>query len=210
MERPDDGQGGQEMRANKLFVMIAVTLLFAGAVAMADPPTTKTFDLPNDLTTMNSAGCETTIANGNWGGRGADGSFAVAWEHNSPDVPAFIGRWAEVTITGVNGRTPKWIEIGYLAGVANDDFCLLVEKWKNSSAEGPKYYVAIGCVNEDENNTSEFWMIEGANPPKRFDLPNIFHPGQDVTVQIRVTGNAWSGFGTWGQLAIDYIRVRFE
>jgi hypothetical protein len=28
-----------------------------------------------------------------------------------------------------------------------------------------------------------------------------------VTVKVRATGNAWSGFGTYGQLAVDWIDV---
>jgi hypothetical protein len=34
--------------------------------------------------------------------------------------------------------------------------------------------------------------------------------GQDVTVTILATGNAWNGFTTYGQVAVDYITVKGE
>jgi len=148
-----------------------------------------------------AVGWDVTPAAGNWGGRGADGSFAVAWENDQPDVPALLGRFAEVTVPGLAGYVPTKVEVGYLAGVANDDFCVLVRMFR-SWTTSPPTYITVDCFNEDEYNTTEVWTTA------LFPLPrNVFCAGQDMTIHIRVTGNAWSGKATWGQFAVDYIKI---
>lgn len=183
----------------KVLMVLAAALFLATGAALAADVALGQAEPESDASAV---GWDQHPAAGNWGGRGADGSFAVAWEHDSPDVPDNIGRFAEVTIPGRPGCLPTAVKIGWLAGVANDDFCVLVQAFKCSSPSSPKQYVAIGCFNEDEYSTTENWTENTFTLP-----PNVFHPGQDVTVQIRVTGNAWWGFGTWGQLGVDYVKV---
>jgi len=195
-----------------IFSVLVVVLLSAGfALAHGWPPTEVEIGTAQpEVTLPTNVGWDNNPAAGNWGGRGADHTFAVAWEYNSPDVPLLFGRFAEVTIPGQRGVVPTRIEIGYLAGIANDDFCVLasVGRWTNNLCPHPNtspIFIAVGCINEDETNTNEVWKVTG---PTDLVLPaNIFHAGQDITIQIRVTGNAWWGFGTWGQLAIDRITV---
>lgn len=183
----------------KLLIGLPLVLAFAiVAVPAGQPPTILGTAQPE----TDGVGWDQVPAAGGWGGRGADGTFGVAWEAGGPDFPGNIGRWAEVTIPGQRGKVPVAIDIEYLAGIANDDFCVLVEKWKSSSPNSPKIYVAVGCVDEDEIFVNEDWTSATIDLPR-----NVFHPGQDVTVQIRVTGNAWSGQGTYGQVAIDSITV---
>lgn len=138
-----------------------------------------------------AAGWDTTPPGGSWGGRSTT-KFAVAWEEDTLDVPTNPGRMAECTISGVTGKTPSKVKIEYLKGLANDDFCVF--------ASGPSNeLILVGCENED-NNVGEVWdTVE-------FDLP-LMTSGQDVRIVILVTGNAWSGFSTWGQLAVDYIKI---
>lgn len=181
-----------------LIALTAALLLTTGAALAAD----VVLGQAEPESDASAVGWDPNPAAGNWGGRGADGTFAVAWEYNSPDVPDLFGRFAEITIPGRRGCRPTAVTIGWLAGVANDDFCVLVQAFKSSSPFAPKHYVAIGCFNEDEYNNTENWTESS------FALPaNVFHPGQDVTIQIRVTGNSWSGFRTWGQFAVDYVKV---
>lgn len=183
----------------KVLVALTAALFLTTGAALAADAVLGRADVESDATAV---GWDQHPAAGNWGGRGADGTFAVAWEHDSPDAPFNVGRFAEVTIPGSPGCLPTAVEIGWLAGIANDDFCVLVQAYKSSSPNSPTHYVAIGCYNEDEYNQTEVWTTTS------FLLPaNVFHPGQDVTVQIRVTGNAWSGFSTWGQFGVDYVKV---
>lgn len=148
-----------------------------------------------------AVGWDTTPAAGNWGGRGADGSFAVAWENDQPNVPALLGRYGEVTVPGLADYVPTTIEVGYLAGLADDDFCILL-RHQPCPDPAPPVYVSIDCVDENDTNTNEVWTTAVFPLP-----PYVFASGQPVTIQIRVTGYPWSGFPTFGQLAVDYFKV---
>lgn len=199
------------MAVSAIFLLAVGSALAGGWWPPPPPPGPVVIGVTQPESDASAVGWDNTPAAGNWGGRGADGTFAVAWENDSPDIPDLFGRFAEVTIPGKRGVVPTRIEIGYLAGLANDDFCVLVSlaKWHATSMcprpPSPTVFVAVGCINEDESNTNEVWTVTG--PTELVLPPNLFQSGQDVTVQIRVTGNAWWGFKTWGQLAIDYIKV---
>jgi len=128
---------------------------------------------------------------GGWGGKD-ESLFAVAWETGTMDVPANAGRFAECTIAGVTGKTPRKVKMNVLEGLANDDYCVFA-----SIGAGD---LLIGCVNE--TSSGEVWN------DKEFDLPTgAFASGQDVTVKILVTGNAWPAFSSWGQLGVDWIKI---
>jgi hypothetical protein len=154
----------------------------------ANLDTIGTCDPESDTTAV---GWDTDPTSGSWGGK-PESQFAVAWEPGFMDVPANDGRFAECTIPGVTGKTPKKITLNVLEGLANDDYCVFA-----SVAAGD---LLIGCVNE--TSLSEVWV------DKDFTLPGgAFASGQDVTVKILVTGNAWASFSTWGQLAVDSIEI---
>lgn len=196
----------------KTTVLLAVLVLAAG-VTLAGAPNaivigTCEFDaseLPNKI--KEGTGCITDSAVGwEWpesGNYGNDrGHVAVIWESDTPDVPNNTGRWAEVTIEGKKGIVPIWIHIEYLAGLANDDFCVLVKAFKSSSPTGPDHYVSIDCA-EEHNDGGEIFLM------KDMEMPGlVFHPGQDITIQFRATGNAWASRDTYGQVAIRKIIVR--
>jgi hypothetical protein len=128
---------------------------------------------------------------GGWGNK-PEAQFAVVWEKGTLDVATNPGRMAECTIPGVTGKTPTKVKINYLQGLANDDFCVF------ASGAGGTFYL-VGCV--DETNTAgEVWVdVELTLPPMA--------SGQDVTIKILATGNAWSAFSTYGQLAVDWIEI---
>lgn len=142
-----------------------------------------------------AVGWDQTPTSGSWGGKN-ESDFAVVWEPGTPDVPANAGRFAECTIAGVTTRTPKKVRMLVLEGLANDDYCVFA-----SVAAGD---LLIGCVNET-NVGAEAWVN------KEFTLPaGAFASGQDVTVKILVTANAWPSFSTWGQLGVDQIEILAE
>ena len=139
-----------------------------------------------------AAGWDTMPPGGSWGGQ-ATSTFAVAWQKGAQDIPTNEGRMAECTISGVTGKTPGKVEIKYLHGLANDDFCVF------ASISGNEL-VLVGCENET-NTGGESWM-----PLLTMDLP-LMSAGQDVRIVILATGNAWTAFSTYGQLAVDYIKI---
>jgi hypothetical protein len=182
----------------------ALVVLLAGGVAFAgnvnrerglNPGETCITEIDRcdpETDASSTDGWDKTPPGGSWGGKSTS-KFAVAWEEGMLDVPTNPGRLAQCTIPGATGRTPTKIKINYLAGLANDDFCVLATVAGNN-------FVFLGCVDED-NNVGEQWR------DVEFDLLGLGSSGQDVTVKIIVTGNQWSGFDTWGQVAIDYIAV---
>ena len=181
----------------------AFIVLLAGSVALAGGRN-RDRGLQVTATTLDSIGIchpedDATVEEGwdldpwpgGWGGKD-EGDFAVVWEPGTMDVPANAGRFAECTIEGQTGTTPRKIKMNVLEGLANDDYCVFA-----SIGAGD---LLIGCVNE--TSSGETWVT------KEFDLPaGAFSSGQDVTVKILVTANAWPSFSTWGQLGVDWIEV---
>ena len=183
-------------------VLIALAVCLVGGTAFADgvnqfrgfaPRMTAMGDIgvcqPETDTT--AVGWDQSPPNGGWGNK-PEAQFAVVWEAGTMDVPTNPGRMAECTIAGVTGKTPAKVKINYLQGIANDDFCVFA-----SGAGGT--FLLVGCV--DETNTGgEVWVdVELTLPP--------MSTGQDVTIKILATGNAWSAFSSYGQLAVDSITI---
>jgi len=144
-------------------------------------------ELPNNAVT--TLGWDLAPPGGSWGGASTS-TFAVVWQKGQVDYPNLAGRFAQCTIPGVSGKLPVTIVVRALEGLANDSYCLFA-----SVAAGD---LLIGC--KEEYSLTEVWRIHP------FGLPqNAFAPGQDITIKILATGNAWPSFNTYGQLAIDYI-----
>ena len=195
------------MMPRRYLVLLGVLVL---AVGVASAQVNRERTLPGETTTLttigtcqpesdlSAVGWDQTPTSGGWGGK-PESEFAVVWEPGFADVPDYPGfgggRFAKCTIAGQTGKTPKKIEMEVLEGLANDDYCVFA-----SVAAGD---LLIGCMNE--TSASEVWVLHSWNLP-----PNAFASGQDVTITILVTGNAWPSFSTWGQLAVDYIEIKGE
>lgn len=194
--------------AMRFLTVGAILLLSAGLVLAGGNRerdlTAETTDLteigtcePEDEDGTTAPGWDKNPTSGGWGGKD-ESEFAVVWEPGQADVPDTDfsgGRFAACTIGGETGKTPKKVELNVLEGLANDDFCVFA-----SVAAGD---LLIGCHNETSN--TETWTTVA------FDFPaNAFASGQDVTIKILVTGNAWPSFSTWGQLGVDYIKILGE
>ena len=183
-------------------VLIAMVVCLAGGMTFADgvnrlrgfdPRSTSNGEIGvcEPEADATAVGWDQSPPSGGWGGA-AHGTFAVVWQHGTIDVPTNPGRMAECTISGVSGKTPAKVKINYLQGIANDDFCVF------ASGFGGTFYL-VACV--DETNTAgEMWVdVELTLPPMA--------SGQDVTIKILATGNAWSAFSSYGQLAVDSIKI---
>jgi hypothetical protein len=183
-------------------VLLIAGLTYAGGVSRnreraADPIETALDTIgtcqPEDMSDTTAIGWDQTPTPGGWGGKD-ESEFAVVWAPGMQDAPTNPGRMAECTISGVSGKTPTSIDINYLQGLANDDFCVF------ASVGAGNNLIFLGC--EDENNNSgEQWATV------TFDLKGQGSAGQDLKVVILATGNAWPSFNTWGQLGVDYIKV---
>jgi len=187
-----------------MLLLGAAAIFAATPVASNTPPPPVLIGTAQPETDPSAVGWDTTPAQGNWGGRGADGSFAVVWENDSPDWPQLFGRWAEVTIPGKVKVLPTKVTIGFLAGQANDSYCVYVKDFRSTCPSSPNnyLYIEIGCYLDDPMNMSETWIS------RDFELPsNIYHASQPLTIKIEVQANAWPSFATFGQLAVDYITV---
>jgi len=184
---------------NRKIVLGAVLVLLVASVAVAQ--VNRIRDLQVQSTTLAvintcqpetsgyATGWDTTPALGGWGGVD-ESQFAVAWEPGFNDTP--MSRMASCMIPGATGKVAKKIKIRALEGLANDDYCVFASIGPGS--------LLIGC--KDESSATEVWQTH------EYDLPaGAFAPGQDITVTILATGNAWPSFSTWGQLAIDYIEI---
>lgn len=201
-------------------LLLAAFGAWAAAVPVADEIASTAKGLPNDVmfpppisctpvvigvvqpeTDGSAVGWDLTPAPGNWGGRGVDGSFAVAWENDQPNVPALLGRYAEITVPGTSGYVATTVEFGYLAGLADDDYCIVL-RHDPCPDPAPPVEVTVACVDENDTNTDENWTTAVFQLP-----PWVFSSGENLTIQVRVTGYPWSGFSTWGQLAVDYIKI---
>jgi hypothetical protein len=186
----------------KRVVLVSLVVLLAAGVALAaganrtrgiDPRSTCNSEIGTcePETDATAVGWDQSPPSGGWGGK-PESQFAVVWENGTLDVPTNPGRMAECTIAGVSGKTPGKVKINYLQGIANDDFCVF------ASGPGSTFFL-VGCV--DETNTAgEVWTdVELTLPPMA--------SGQDVTIKILATGNAWSAFSTYGQLGVDSIKI---
>jgi hypothetical protein len=178
-----------------LVLLVAGGMVFAAGNRTRDVRTETTSTTPigtcEPETDATALGWDQTPTPGGWGGKN-EADFAVAWEPGTPDIWKNAGRMAECTIPGQTGDTPKTIKIHALRGLANDDYCVFA-----SIGAGD---ILVGCV--DDAQGGESWVTD------TFTLPTgAFATGQDVTVKILVTGNAWQSFSTWGQLGVDWIKV---
>lgn len=126
---------------------------------------------------------------GDWGGEYLTGAVT--------DFPGDIDP-AGYVILNANKFKPLSVNIRHLDGIADDSFDLFVlnvgGKWKK-----------IGHYSDQ--GTTETWIItpfslllDVNSKPVRLDGPNIL-------IKIVPTGDLWSGFETWGQLAISKVEL---
>ena len=138
---------------------------------------------------------EPTTHGGNWGGIGSEtppGTCRVVW-HAAGDTS---GRSATFTLdTTALGEAgfARHIVLRVLDGIADDSFNVYV---KNLGGDWALVYSY--CDSSD----SEVWVEHDI-----YSFPA--GKGQSTTIEIKIeaTGAAWSGFGTYGQLAVDWVEV---
>jgi len=129
---------------------------------------------------------------GNWGGFGASGEDCrVVWHAASDPTPGY----ATLTLDTGGAGFAHHIKLRVLDGIADDSFNVYV---KNPGGDWALVYSYI-C----NPSTSEYWVVHDIYS---FPAGKGQH-GTTIDIKIEATGDAWSGFNTYGQLAVDWVEV---
>jgi hypothetical protein len=106
--------------------------------------------------------------------------------------PTTTGDSAEYTFTWEKGSA-HYIVIKHLDGFADDSFT--VEALHANGA-----WILLGSYSDQ--HSTENWVETS------FSLSSLVAKGGGtLTIRITLTGPHWSGYSTWGQLAIDYMEL---
>jgi hypothetical protein len=187
-------------------VVLATLVVFAGTTDCK----------PYDLLQLGDAASETahsvsgfgdpepTTHGGSWGNIAAeldpsDKLAKVVWGASEPDH--FWDRGAEFTMTvpekcGICRIIANKLSLRVLDGIANDDFIVL---WKDNSQW------KLLDVYESDPATNEYWLtkeVSLASIPER-----MRKSGQKLTFRVVSTGNAWELKSTYGQVALDWVKL---
>ena len=134
---------------------------------------------------------EPTTHGGNWGGFGASGEDCrVVW-HAAGDTT--LG-YATLTLDTGGAGFARNIKLQVLDGIADDSFNVYV---KNPGGDWALVY------SYTDSSTSEEWIVHDI-----YSFPaGKGQRSTTIEIMIEATGDAWSGFGTYGQLAVDWVEV---
>ena len=97
------------------------------------------------------------------------------------------------TLTWDSGGKARRIELRVLDGLADDSF----EVWVMNPAG---HWVVV--YSYTDQYATETWVTHNIN-----GFPAGKGQGPEVELAIVPTQLGWSGYNTWGQLAVDYIAV---
>lgn len=137
---------------------------------------------------------------GNWGGFGPaepyTGDCRVTWYPDQVSLPTADTPEAtlilDTTALGEEGFA-RHIKMCVLDGIADDSFNVYV---KNPGGDWALVYSYTDFY------TSEEWIVHDI-----YSFPAGKGQGTTIEIKIEATGEAWSGFGTYGQLAVDWVEV---
>ena len=121
---------------------------------------------------------------GNWGGE--YGMGAVTAFPGDPDDAGHC------TFTWASGKARR-IELRVLDGLTDDSFTVLVENPGGNMVQVYSY---------TDQYSTETWVTHNI-----YSFPAGKGQGPYVHLMIVPTNVGWSGFDTWGQLAVDYVSL---
>jgi hypothetical protein len=138
----------------------------------------------------------TATSGGNWGSFGTSGETCrVTWFDGEPANKQ--GRGARVTFDKGDAKCANKIIMRVLDGIADDSFDVYVrEKWGYCGwMDWEKVYHY-----DADPSTTEYWV--------EHEIDYFFFPmATQYQIGIVALGDAWSGFGTYGQLGVDWIKL---
>jgi hypothetical protein len=115
----------------------------------------------------------------------------VVW-HAASDPTS---RYATLTLDTGGAGFARHIKLRVLDGIADDSFNVYV---KNPDGVWVRVY-SYDCDPSD----SEYWVVHDI-----YSFPAGKGQGTTIDIKIEATGDAWGSFGTYGQLAVDWVEVR--
>jgi len=132
---------------------------------------------------------EPTTHGGNWGGIISPDTCRVVSYSGDP-TPGY----ATLTLDTHGDSFARHIVLWVLDGIADDSFNVYV---KNPGDEWVLVY-SYTC----DPSTSEYWVDHHI-----YSFPAGKGQGGIIEMKIEATGGTWSGFDTYGQLAVDWVEV---
>ena len=131
---------------------------------------------------------------GNWGGFGASSEDCrVVWHDASDPTPGYATLTLDTTALGETGFARR-IVLRVLDGIADDSFDVYV---MNPGGDWALVY-EYTC----DPSTSEYWVDHDI-----YSFPAGKGQGTTIDIKIEATGDTWTGFDTYGQLAVDWVEV---
>ncbi len=122
---------------------------------------------------------------GDWGGEYRDGAV-TAFPGDADDAGYITFTWEE-------GKARR-IVLRVLDGIADDSFNVYVMNPDGNWVRAYSY--------TSDPSIDEVWEVHHV-----YGFPAGKGQGPSIEMKIEPTSVGWSGFDTWGQLAVDYVKV---
>lgn len=181
------------------FLLLTITPVFA-------PPNTLLGAVEAEtLATTNGWGETISYHGGNYGGyatacQGGDGclvSDTVANGGDGDDVATYTFTWSK--------GAAQYIVIHHLDGIADDSFTL---EAKHANGDWVfLYHVGQSQYAYSDVDSTETWTLSTFSLTSPSGDSLVAKGRRTLEIRITLTGLHWSGYNTWGQLAIDYIAL---
>jgi len=164
-----------------LAALAAISLLVLGAGPVGAVTPLATADLPGagQCTSFNPE------VSGSWGGENGLGAVTA--------FPGDTDNAGYCTFTGLTAKA-RHISLRVLDGIADDSFDVYVLN------PGGNWAWVYGYTADP--STTETWVTHDI-----YSFPAAKGQGNTVEMMIVPRNVGWTGFTTWGQLAVDYVKV---
>ena len=126
---------------------------------------------------------------GNWGGFNATGENCRVVSYSGDPTPGY----ATLTLDTDGKGFARRIVLRVLDGIADDSFDVYV---KNPDGDWALVY------SYSDSSDSEVWKVHHI-----YGFPAGKGQGTTIDIKIEATGDDWSSFETYGQLAVDWVEV---
>jgi hypothetical protein len=179
------------MKIFKSILLTSILTLSVVGLASANGPI-ETADFGNaDLTGGGFCSSFNAEQPGGWGGEYGDGAV-TAFADSDPA--------GYCNITWVDGEKARRIELRVLDGIADDSFDVFV---RNPSGNMVLVYSYTADMADGiDDDPGENWEVH-----QIYSFPAGKGQGSEVDIMIVPTNLGWSGYATFGQLALDYIAL---
>jgi hypothetical protein len=169
---------------------ISLLVLGAGPVGAVSPLATLDLNTVSGVAVVSTGGSGGSCTSfnpevsGAWGGENGLGAVTA---FGATDPAGYC------MFTGLTEKA-RHISLRVLDGIADDSFDVYVHN------PGGNWALVYGYT--ADSSTAETWVTHHI-----YDFPAGKGQGDSVCMKIVPTNVGWWGFDTWGQLAVDYVKV---